>query len=147
MGSASPAQRSAAARLKTSHQHDEYGHPYRSFAGLPEHTLTRNQVHFHRHQNRSANAQNDVRMLIAGLNQHLLPLSPLEFQFKMTAEEMAEPGTTVFVGRDADGHALGCGAAMVHQQDLGDVKRMFTLPEARYPDSGWSAFYELQLAG
>ena len=41
-----PAQRSAAAHAKASHQRDEYGHPYRSFGGLLEHlaTLTRNQV-------------------------------------------------------------------------------------------------------
>src|SRR6266508_2175999 len=41
-----PAQRSAAAHAKASHQRDEYGHPYRSFGGLLDHlaTLTRNQV-------------------------------------------------------------------------------------------------------
>jgi Transposase DDE domain len=43
-----PAQRSPAAQAKASRQHDEHGHPYRSFTGLLEHlaTLTRNQVRF-----------------------------------------------------------------------------------------------------
>jgi hypothetical protein len=43
-----PAQRSPAAQAKASHQHDEHGHPYRSFTGLLDHlaTLTRNQVRF-----------------------------------------------------------------------------------------------------
>jgi hypothetical protein len=43
-----PATRSAAAQAKASHQHDEYGRPYRSFRGLLAHlaTLTRNQVRF-----------------------------------------------------------------------------------------------------
>ncbi len=39
--------------------------------------------------------QDDVRDLVEALNAHMLPLSPLEFQFKMTVEQMAEPETTV----------------------------------------------------
>jgi hypothetical protein len=43
-----PAHRSTEAHTKASRQHDEHGHPYRSFRGLLEHlaTLTRNHVHF-----------------------------------------------------------------------------------------------------
>lgn len=43
-----PAQRSQHAHTKTSHQHDELGHPYRTFGGLLDHlaTLTRNQIRF-----------------------------------------------------------------------------------------------------
>lgn len=144
--------------------------------------------------------QDDVRGLVAQLNDHLLPLSPLEFQFKMTVEQMAEPATTLFVARDEAGRAVGMGALKVHSPELGEVKRMFTLPEMRgqrigsalleaivalareknlpvlmletgsgrgmaeahrlytrsgfvrrgpfldYPDSEWSAFFELPLA-
>ena len=54
--------------------------------------------------------QDDVRALVDGLNAHLLPLSPLEFQFKMTVEQMAGPDTSVFVARDENGKADGCGA-------------------------------------
>jgi hypothetical protein len=41
-----PAQRSAAAQHKASHQRDQHGNPYRSFRGLLDHlaTLTRNQI-------------------------------------------------------------------------------------------------------
>jgi hypothetical protein len=43
-----PARRSQAAAAKAARQHDQDGHPYRSFRGLLEHlaTLTRNQVRF-----------------------------------------------------------------------------------------------------
>ncbi len=43
-----PARRSAAAQAKAARQHDETGHPYRSFRSLLAHlaTLTRNQVRF-----------------------------------------------------------------------------------------------------
>ena len=75
--------------------------------------------------------QDDVRGLVAKLNDHLLPLSPLEFQFKMTVEQMAEPGTTLFVARDEDGRAVGMGALKVHSPELGEVKRMFTDPQVR----------------
>lgn len=75
--------------------------------------------------------QDDVRGLIDKLNAHLLPLSPLEFQFKMTAEQMAGADTTVFIARDENGTAIGCGALKVHSAELGEVKRMFTDPEVR----------------
>jgi putative acetyltransferase len=75
--------------------------------------------------------QDDVRELVALLNEHLLPLSPLEFQFKMTVEQMAGPDTTVFVARDETGRAVGMGALKVADHGEGEVKRMFTLPEVR----------------
>jgi putative acetyltransferase len=34
------------------------------------------------------------------LNAHLIPLSPREFQFQMTVEQMAGPDTVLFVARD-----------------------------------------------
>lgn len=70
--------------------------------------------------------QDDVRGLVEKLNAHLLPLSPLEFQFKMTVEQMAGADTTVFVARDDSGKAIGMGALKVHSAELGEVKRMFT---------------------
>ena len=75
--------------------------------------------------------QDDVRALVDQLNGHLLPLSPLEFQFKMTVEQMAGEDTTVFVARDDAGRAVGMGALKVHAAELGEVKRMFTLPDVR----------------
>jgi putative acetyltransferase len=75
--------------------------------------------------------QDDVRRLVAALNEHLLPLSPVEFQFKMTVEQMADADTTVFVARTEDGTAVGCGALKVHGVEFGEVKRMFTDPAVR----------------
>ncbi|MFP9137505.1 GNAT family N-acetyltransferase [Devosia sp. XGJD_8] len=75
--------------------------------------------------------QDDVRALVDRLNAHLLPLSPLEFQFKMTVEQMAGADTTLFVARDESGKAVGMGALKVHSAELGEVKRMFTDPEVR----------------
>ena len=75
--------------------------------------------------------QDDVRALVDRLNDHLLPLSPLEFQFKMTVEQMADSETTLFVARDDAGRAIGMGALKMHGADLGEVKRMYTVPEVR----------------
>jgi len=75
--------------------------------------------------------QDDVRDLVARLNDHLLPLSPLEFQFKMTVEQMADADTTLFVARDEAGKAVGMGALKLHSAELGEVKRMFTDPTVR----------------
>jgi putative acetyltransferase len=75
--------------------------------------------------------QDDVRGLVEQLNAHLLPLSPVEFQFKMTVEQMADVRTTLFVARDESGRAVGMGALRVECEALGEVKRMFTLPEVR----------------
>jgi putative acetyltransferase len=73
--------------------------------------------------------QDDVRTLVAALNAHLLPLSPEEFQFKMTVEQMAGADTTVFVARDETGRAVGMGALKQFAPDMAEVKRMFTLPD------------------
>ncbi len=75
--------------------------------------------------------QDDVRTLVAALNAHLAPLSPPEFQFQMTVEQMADPATTVFVARSAAGKPIGMGALKVHSPELAEVKRMYTLPETR----------------
>jgi putative acetyltransferase len=75
--------------------------------------------------------QDDVRGLVEELNAHLIPLSPLEFQFKMTVEQMAGADTTVFVARDESGEAVGIGALKVAGDGEAEVKRMFTRPEVR----------------
>ena len=75
--------------------------------------------------------QDDVRALVGALNDHLLPLSPQEFQFKMTVEQMAGDDTTVFVAREETGRAVGIGALRVFDREMAEVKRMYTLPEVR----------------
>lgn len=73
----------------------------------------------------------DVRALVQALNAWALEQTPREFTHHMTVEQMAQPDTTVFIARDASGAAVGMGALKRHGDGLGEVKRMFTLPEAR----------------
>ena len=73
--------------------------------------------------------QDDVRAMVAELNDYLIPLTPREFQFQLTVEQMAEPTVTLFVARDG-GRAVGMGALKDHGDGLGEVKRMFTCRSA-----------------
>jgi len=72
--------------------------------------------------------QEEVRELVAELNSHLSSLTPPEFNFFLTVEQMAEPDTTVWVAREG-GRAVACGALKRHNERIGEVKRMFTRPE------------------
>src|SRR6476469_1933347 len=71
--------------------------------------------------------QPEVRRLIGELNETLLAITPPEFVFHMTVEQMAQPDTTVFLARE-DGAAVACGALRRHADGIGEVKRMYTLP-------------------
>jgi putative acetyltransferase len=73
--------------------------------------------------------QDEVRALVAELNEVLLALSPPEACYHLTVEQMAEPGVTVWIARDGDGSVIGCGALKRHSQQVGEVKRMFTRPQ------------------
>jgi putative acetyltransferase len=72
--------------------------------------------------------QDDVRVLIAALNETLLAITPPEFCSHMTVEQMADADTTVFIARDEDGRAVACGALRRHGDGVAEVKRMYTLP-------------------
>jgi putative acetyltransferase len=72
--------------------------------------------------------QDDVRTLIAALNAHLLTLTPPEFCSHMTVEDMADGDRTVFVARE-DGEAVACGALRRDADGVGEVKRMYTIPD------------------
>ena len=74
--------------------------------------------------------QDDVRVLVAELNATLLELTPPEFAFHMSVEQMAETATTVFIAREA-GVAVACGALKRHDGRVGEVKRMYTRPSHR----------------
>jgi putative acetyltransferase len=74
--------------------------------------------------------QDDVRTLIAELNKALLELTPPEFCWHMTVEQMADAATTVFIARDK-GAAVACGALRRHDGAVGEVKRMYTRPSHR----------------
>jgi len=75
--------------------------------------------------------QDDVRAMVSELNRYLQPLTPREFQFQMTVEQMADSGTTLFVARNEGGDAVGMGALKQEADDLAEVKRMFTRPNVR----------------
>ena len=72
--------------------------------------------------------QEEIRTLVAELNTLLLTLSPPEFCFHLTVEQMAGPDTTVWVARDS-GQAVACGALKRHDKRIGEVKRMYTRPD------------------
>ncbi len=71
--------------------------------------------------------QDEVRALIADLNEYLLSLTPPEGCHHLTVEQMAGPDTTVFIARE-NGKAIACGALKRHGDGIGEVKRMWTNP-------------------
>jgi putative acetyltransferase len=87
--------------------------------------------------------QDEVRGLIAELNAALDVLTPPEFCFHMTVEEMAGVDTTVFVARE-HGRAVACGALRRHADGIGEVKRMYTRPEMRGQGIGGRIVSEIE---
>lgn len=75
--------------------------------------------------------QDEVRELVRQLNAYLHSLTPPEFCFHMTVEQMADAATTLFVARDESGRAVGMGALRREGKGIAEVKRMYTLPEVR----------------
>ncbi|MBV9549674.1 MAG: GNAT family N-acetyltransferase [Alphaproteobacteria bacterium] len=71
--------------------------------------------------------QDEIRDMVAALNQTLLSLTPREFCHHLTVEQMADGDTTLFVARE-DGKAVAMGALKRHGGSIGEVKRMYTLP-------------------
>ena len=67
--------------------------------------------------------QDEVRELVAELNDVLHSLSPPEACYHLTVEQMAEPGVTVWIARE-NGTAIACGALKRHTTEVGEVKRM-----------------------
>ena len=75
--------------------------------------------------------QDDVRAMVAELNATMVPLTPLEYQFQLTVEQMADPSVTMLLARDETGSAIGMASLKDHSGGLGEVKRMFTRPAVR----------------
>jgi putative acetyltransferase len=86
--------------------------------------------------------QDDVRELVAALNEWALTQTPREFCHHMSVEQMAQPDTTLFVARQND-KAIGMGALRRHTNGVGEVKRMFTRPEARGLGAGKAIVAEI----
>jgi putative acetyltransferase len=70
----------------------------------------------------------DVRRLVAALNETALSLTPREFTHHLTVEQMAGPDMTVFVARE-NGEAVAMGSLRRHPGAIGEVKRMYTAPD------------------
>ena len=75
--------------------------------------------------------QDDIRAMVQRLNAYLQPLSPPQFQYQLTAEQMAGADATVFVARDETGTAVAMGSLKVHDSETGEVKRMFSEAHVR----------------
>src|SRR6185437_7856833 len=71
--------------------------------------------------------QDEIRQMVAALNETLLSLTPREFCHHLTVEQMADTDTTLFVARE-DGKVVAMGALKRHGAGVGEVKRMYTLP-------------------
>jgi putative acetyltransferase len=87
--------------------------------------------------------QDDVRQLIAELNATLLALTPPEFCFHMSAEQMAEPRTTLFLAREGSS-AVACGALRRHAERTAEVKRMYTRPSHQGRGIGGRVLAEIE---
>lgn len=87
--------------------------------------------------------QEEVRGLIARLNETLLALTPREFCHHLTVEQMAGDDTTVFLARE-DGALVGCGALKRHGNGVGEVKRMYTLPSHQGRGIGGAILTEIE---
>lgn len=70
----------------------------------------------------------DVRRLVEALNEAALKLTPREFSHHLTVEQMAGSDMTVFVARD-EGRAVAMGSLRRHPGGVGEVKRMYTMPQ------------------
>ncbi|MBX3567230.1 MAG: GNAT family N-acetyltransferase [Rhizobiaceae bacterium] len=88
--------------------------------------------------------QDDVRAMVADLNATMIPLTPREFQFQLTVEQMADPSLTTFVARDGAGRHVGMASLKDHGNGLGEVKRMFTLPQVRGQRVGSQLLQQLE---
>jgi putative acetyltransferase len=88
--------------------------------------------------------QDDVRALVAELNATMIPLTPREFQFQMTVEQMTEPAVTLVVARNDAGEAVGMGAIKDCGEGVGEVKRMFTRPAVRGERVGKAVLAKLE---
>ncbi|SHH06698.1 GNAT family N-acetyltransferase [Massilia sp. CF038] len=74
--------------------------------------------------------QDDVRALIAELDDYLYSLYPPENVYALDIASLLHPSVMFAVVRDTEGAALGCGAIVI-KPEYGEIKRMYIRPQAR----------------
>lgn len=72
----------------------------------------------------------DAEILLAGSEAALRAVYSVDECFTFTAAELAKPGITFYVARDADGQPLGC-VASCNYGDYAEVKRLFVAEAGR----------------
>ncbi len=87
--------------------------------------------------------QDDVRAMVAELNEALLAVTPREFVHHLTVEQMADPMTTVFVAR-IGGEAVAMGALRRDRDGIAEVKRMYTRPAVQRQGIGGAILAEIE---
>jgi putative acetyltransferase len=86
----------------------------------------------------------DIRRMVAALNETLLGLTPREFCHHLTVEQMADADTTLCVARE-DGAVVSMGALKRHGDGIGEVKRMYTLPDHQGHGLGGQILAEIEI--
>ncbi|MGF6931556.1 putative acetyltransferase [Paraburkholderia sp. UCT70] len=74
--------------------------------------------------------QPDVIALIADLDVYQDTLYPPESRHALDLASLKLPNVLFAVARDVEGHAIGCGAIVLHS-DFGELKRMYVSPRGR----------------
>lgn len=75
-------------------------------------------------------AQPDVIALIDALDAYQVPLYPIESHHGIDIDALSAPNVLFAVARDDNGDAIGC-CAIVIEPEYGEIKRMYTQPQAR----------------
>jgi putative acetyltransferase len=86
----------------------------------------------------------DIRGMVTELNATLSGLTPPEFCYQLTVEQMAGADTTLFVARD-NGAVVAMGALKRHGDGVGEVKRMYTRPSHQGLGLGGQILNEIEI--
>ena len=89
----------------------------------------------------------EARALVAELSALLETLTGATGQASFDPDDVRPPRAGFALARDAQGHALGCGALRPMTGDCAELKRMFARPGTRGVGAALLRFLEAQAAG
>ncbi len=89
--------------------------------------------------------QPDVIALIAELDAYQDTLYPAEARYALDLASLKQPNVVFAVARDAEGVAIGCGAVVVNEA-MGELKRMYVRPGSRRAGAAQKLLHELEAA-